>query len=655
MTEHHPDDEALLELVIQRVNDFETSLGSYYRDGLWSRMSRLYHSWSQLREALRGTRGSTRGAIYEDAMKEFGHELVIPYAFSIVETVLPALLSNRPRILILPKGHASTRNVEHMKYLVDGQQSNINLELKLQSVAKNGLIFGLGVGKSYWLRREGQRTKVVPAATATRVARALQGDFSESARWSVETCAEPLFDDPTFEAIPLPDFGWDKFAADIDHARYAWHRTWRDTGYVKGRLKDPMGWNRTPLTDEDIENTNGAADRYRQSVQGQFDAQGMPIPTPSKMQGNDIHEVLEYHDRAQIVTILNRKHIVAVVPNEANYGRLPFQCWRPTEVPNQFVGKGEIEPVEDPLREMNMMRTDRRWSDLVAMNPPLFYNDGLIDPEQIKLGPGELNPVNGDPRDIIHQVDIKGPQNSTYRETAEIAADIVRASGISDTFAGGEAGSSETATGVQLQLARASARIQNKTRRAEIELIKPLGEHWVRLNQRHIIEQREIRIPAPPVPGEPERAWAQIQLGPNELAGAFDIDVDGGSTTPENVPQMRQDAQIIAQTMATPIGQMFDPRQMAIQWLEKMGFKSPESMLTSGTTVPPETLDLILQHLVELGMDPQMAQQVVQGSLHEVLDAKDAQAQAADHGQGQQGGAQGQPQGEQGPPEQQAA
>jgi hypothetical protein len=309
-----------------------------------------------------------------------------------------------------------------------------------------------------------------------------------------------------------------------------------------------------------------------------------------------------------------------------------------------MVGKGEIEPVEDLQREMNMMRTDRRWSDLVSMNPPIFYNDGLIDPEQIKIGPGEMNPVNGDPRDIIHQIDLKGPQNSSYRETAEIAADIVRASGISDTFAGGEAGSAATATGVQLQLARASARIQNKTRRAEVELIKPLGEHWVRLNQRHIIEQREVRIPAPPVPGEPERSWAQIQLGPNELAGNFDIEVDGGSsTTPENVPQMRQDAQIIAQTMATPIGQLFDPRQMAIEWLEKMGFKNPESKLTNGTMVPPETLDILLQHLTEMGVDPAMAQQVVQGSLHEALDARDAQAQQADHGQGQ-----GQQQGEQG-------
>jgi hypothetical protein len=274
-----------------------------------------------------------------------------------------------------------------------------------------------------------------------------------------------LFDDPTFEPIPVRDFFWDPFAANIDKARWAAHRVWRDSAYVKARFADPMAWNRVQPTSEELDDTGDSANRYRRSVQGQFDAQGMPVPNPARAGGNDINEIVEYHDRGKVVTVLNRKWIVEVIPNEANYGRLPFPVYRPTEVPNQMVGKGEIEPVEDLQREMNMMRTDRRWSDLVSMNPPIFYNDGLIDPEQIKIGPGEMNPVNGDPRDIIHQIDLKGPQNSSYRETAEIAADIVRASGISDTFAGGEAGSAATATGVQFQLARASAP-GSRTRRA---------------------------------------------------------------------------------------------------------------------------------------------------------------------------------------------
>lgn len=638
-----PEDVTLLDLVKRRVEHFESTLGAHYRDGLWARMDRLYHGWTQLRSALRGTRGQDRRDIYEDARGEFGHELFIPHAFAIVETVLPALLSNRPRVLVLPRGQASDRNVEHMRAAIDAQQSQIGMELRFQSVAKQALMYGLGPGLSYWRRHEGQRTKVVPLAS-WHPARVV------GKQWTTETCTEPLFDDPTFESVPVRDFFWDPFAGNIEDARWAAHRVWRDTDYVMARFEDKT-WDRIALVREDYDVANGSADRYRKSVTGSFEAQGIPIPNPQDARDSDVHEVIEYHDRGQIVTVLDRTWIVLVQPNETNYGRLPFPCYRPTEVPNQMVGKGEIEPVEDLQREMNDIRTDRRWNALMAQGPVLFAQEGVVEPDKIRIGPGEINMVNGDPHDLIWQLDIKDVPNSSWRETAEIATDIVRASGISDTFAGGEAGSSATATGVQLQLARASARIQNKTRRAEIELMKPVGEHWVRLNQRHILEEREVRVPAPPVPGEPERRWSWYKLGPNELAGQFDIEIDGGSTTPENVPQKRQDAQIKATLMSGPLGAMFDPRQMAISILEDLGEKNPEAKLNSGAIVPPEVLQIIMQNLVQAGMQPEMAQAMVEESLHQALDMKDAAAQEASHGQAPQGGQEG---GEE-PPQQQAA
>lgn len=642
MTELTPEDRTLLDLIVKRVANFEQTLGNHYSNGLWTRLDRLYHGFTDLRRALRGTNGELREDVYRDARKEFGHELFIPHAYAIVETVLPALLSNRPRLLVLPRNEASESNVEHVKAQMDAQQSGINLEIRLQSVAKSGLHYGVGIGKSYWLRREGQQNKLAPLHPLSPYR--LAGHTHR-----VETCSEPLFDDPTFEHVPVRDFGWDTYAANIEGARFAWHRTWRDTAYVRGRLEDPQGWSHTPLSPEDIEVGNGSADRYRKSVQGPFEAQGIPLPSPQNQRESDIHEVLEYHDRAQIVTVLDRKWIVSVIPNETYYGRLPFHIFRPTEVLNQFVGKGEIEPIEDLQLEMNMMRTDRRWAALMALNPVLFYDDGMIDPDKIKVGPGELNAVNGNPRDIIWALEIKDVPQSSVRETAEIAQDIVRTSGISDQFAGGDAGAQATATGVQLQLARASARIQLKTHRAEIELMKPLARHWLALNQRHVINTRDVQAPAPPVAGEPERRWAWFKLGPNELAGEFDIEVDGGSTTPENVPQKRQDAQIKLTLLASPAAGMLDPRQFLISILEDLGLKNPETYIAQGSQpIPPETLQLIAQHLAEVGMDPQQAQELVGGALQEVLQAKDEQSQAPNHGQpepGQQpGGEQGQQQ-----------
>ncbi len=160
-------------------------------------------------------------------------------------------------------------------------------------------------------------------------------------------------------------------------------------------------------------------------------------------------------------------------------------------------------------------------------------------------------------------------------------------------------------------------------------------------------------MPAPPVPGEPERRWAWFKLGPNELMGEFDYEVEGGSTAPENVPQQRQDAQILTALMSGPLGQLFEARQMAIVILEKMGLKNPEGRLQEGVLVPPATLDVIAGHLAEMGMDPGVARQIVEASLHEVLDAQDQAAMGTDHGQQDQGAA---PPGQGGPPpEQQAA
>ena len=232
---------------------------------------------------------------------------------------------------------------------------------------------------------------------------------------------------------------------------------------------------------------------------------------------------------------------------------------------------------------------------------------------------------------------------SSYREAQEIQGDIERTSGISDTSTGADPGASQTATGIQLVQAAANARIQNKTRRLEIEVIKQQARHWICLNQRHILEARDVQLPAPPTPDEPERRWAWFKVGPNELAGEFDIEPEGGSTTPENIPQKRQDAQLKLAVLGSPAASMLEPRLFLISILEDLGFKNPEQYLGAPMQIPPQTLELIVQLLGEVGMRPEEAQQLVEGALQMSLQQQQQQAQAAQHGQ-QPGNAQNGPQ-----------
>ena len=602
MAELPEDDKALLKVITDRVVGFEETTRKH-NVGLWDRLDMLYHGYKGLKQAHATVGPNDRYPLIRDARQQFGHELHIPYAFSVVETTLPRLLSNRPRMLVLPRNEQSERNVENMRGLIDAQQGQISYELKVQEAAKAGLLYGLGPQKTFWRLVEGKKTEIRPSSYVLQ---------RLGKPWKKVKVPDRPFDDPMAEAINVRDFFYDPFSSSVETARWMAARYWRDTGYCRDK-RDSGAWNHFQPSDEDFE--HGSVQKYRDAHQGARRAQGLPDPSE---RDTDLHEVIEYHDGCHVVTVLDRKWIVHIAENEAFYGRLPFQVYRPTQVLGQLHGKGVIEPIEDLQLEINMLRTNRMWNAIMVLHQAYAYNDGLIDPHRIKIGPGALIPVNGDPKEILHPLTQGDIPNSSYREAAEIQADIERTSGISDSTSGADTGAAQTATGIQLVQASANARIQLMTRRAEVELIREGARHWVALNQLHVLEQREVQVPAPPSPDEPERRHLWLKLGPRELAGEFDIEPEGGSTTPENIPQMRQDAQIKMQLLSA--GAPVDARRFMVSILEDLGVKNPESYLPPEIVVPPQTLDYIVQGLAEAGADPAAAQQIVMGALNQALD-----------------------------------
>jgi hypothetical protein len=551
--------------------------------------------------------GSANGRddILRDGQAEFGANLHIPYVFVCVETILPRMLSNRPRMLWSPRDELSSQNTENMRWLCDQQQQKMDYELTLQTTGKAGLVQGFAVQKGMWRRVERDVWMVVPNELPTA---------ENPSPYVRARELRVLYDDPDFIDVDAYDFLWDPAAHNARTMEFCIHRTWRSTRYVRERFA-AGDWNliaeAREWTAEEIEGMGGGV-AYTDVHQGRQEAAGLGSRRlPS---GRHVHEVWEYHDGVEIVTVLNREWPVARRENPAWLGDLPFHIYRPTEVNGQMVGKGEPEPLEDLSDEMDTMRSQRRDNASLKLATSYFYQDGAFDPKDLAHGAGVYNPVNSltSLRDAIMPMNVGDIPNSSYQEEAALQADIERVTGLSDAGVGASS-SGETATGAQLTNAAANVRIQLKTRRLELETITPAARQMLQLNQQHILEQRDVRVPTTPSPREPDRVWAWLAVGPAELRGDWEIEADGGSTAPINVPQDRNDAQMLM----TGFGQHPDINQRALleEALKRAGIRRPERLLNPADYVPPKTLEFIYQGLVGSGMRGEVAEQFIGDAL----------------------------------------
>lgn len=537
----------------------------------------LYRNYQDFKNAYNGTQTERgRDQIWSDGEGEFGPTMFVPMGFSTVETVLPAMLSVNPEMTVLPRTPGSEANAYNLKMSLEAQQEQIDYPLVLQTIGKDGLITGLGVQKVWW-RNDWRIRPGLAVDPVTGMATPTQQ-------------LQQLFDDPDAAAVDPFDFICDPFAASIKVADGCFHRTWRSSRYVK-RMVDTHQWrNLDGATIGDIEQM--ADNRYYNEtwrVRRDIGDRGI-TGYGSRLGKQDVHEILEFHDGDRIVTILDRQVIVASGPNPSWHGELMFQAYRPTELPHEFYGIGEIEPIEQLSEELNTLRTQRRYNADLVLQRVFAYHEGMVEKEDIRYGPGYAIGVNGNPAEMITQLQVGDIPNSGYREEELLNQDIDRTSGISDTIAGAGLAGGDTATGLQLVQSAASRRIEMKTRRIEREIVSPGGKQFVELTQQHVLTNRTVRVAQPPAPGDPERRWAWFQLGPAQLAGEFEVKVVDNSMQPENIPQNRADAQMAMTLLGDRPA--VDQQKLVEFVVGKMGIDNPQNFLAPpNPTVPAGVLD----------------------------------------------------------------
>ena len=530
-----------------------------------------------------------------DAQKHWGAQLHIPLSFQTIESVVPKAIAQAPKLLIQPRDEQWRKNVEAIRLLIDRQQEQINIDLPFQAVMRSGEIYGLGVGKGYWRKEVRQRRRVERNM--------LKPGFKVGTLQ-----AEVTFDDPMFEDVDVFDFMWDPYGSDLRTCEWVVHRVWMSTAVVTQRLKEGV-WNTesAKLLDEDAIRKMGGGERYDEVWSDRMEVSGFRSWT--KLPGEQVHEILEWHDGERVVSVLDRQVLVQEAENPA-CGYMPFQLYRPTPLNKQLVGIGALEPLEHLQREMDTLRSQQRDAATIALCAGYVFDDQMIDEDDLVFGPGTAIRSSGDPQRAIFPLPVKDLPNSSYQEQNIIRQDIQAVSGIEDALNPQGGGATSTATEAQLVQASLGARIRLKSRRFEIEVVREVARMFLALNQRMILENR----PAMQVPQEgvseaeawETGAWKQYPVGPGELMGEYEVLAEGGSMAARNVPQDRADAQMLMNLFGH--SWYINPEKPLSRALELCGIKHPQEWMKAQEPPVPAAA---LAFLKLAGVDPNIIEQAV--------------------------------------------
>lgn len=598
------------EKALQRVIDCKKRSEDHlkpWRDSSNDRY-RLYRSVQAAFEHAR-TYPNDRDEIAWEMAGEWGSDLHIPLAFSTVETVLPRAVSNRPRGLVLPDERSAEESVENMRMLIARQHEMMRYELTNQETAKSGFIFGLGAQKGpYWKREVRKNYRYLDRPTDPQALEEATGTRSD---WVVREQERTLWDTAWGDDIDIFDLFWDPFGYDAFSLRWILHRTWQPKEVIIEKLRAgraaagegqrDAGWQTQAalaLTAEDLDSLAVGDGAFDSVWKERMTAAGHTNFAVRGDQG--LHEVWEYHTRdGELVTILDKAIPVRIGRNPFWHGQMPFHFFRPTTPGiKQLHGIGEIEPIADLIRELNMLRSNRRDNARLVLQQVFAFDEDAIDRDHLaEFRPGLAIPVRSDnPRAHLFPLDFGDVPHSGYREEEEIKTDIDRTTGIADVTAGGDPGASQTATGVQTLAAAANVRIQNKSRRFEVETVTPFTDQQIALNQQMIVSSVDVRVPYEPQPGEIDaKPWRWIKMGPNELKGRMSFVTDAGALQPENPAQIAQQGAALWNSLRDHPGVIQE--RLLEHFIQSQGVKQPGTWLKPPEQpIPPQVLEAMERH-----------------------------------------------------------
>lgn len=442
--------------------------------------------------------------------KQWVSNLFVPVAFTVIETLLPRIMSvmfgQKFVVKINPREKGDAKMVRVLQQLLKYQFDRFGAFNKFYRWIKDTLMYGVGYVVVYWKFEATERTVVEPKYLN------LAGIKIRYGRQQVK---RPIvdYDDPEVEVVDPYDLFVDPRATNIKDAKWVIRRVWRTMGYLRKQQAAGFYKNIDDVK-PGLTNTGDMDKSVRVEVGG-----GQALASPDDQ---DAVELREHWEDGSVTVVAGGSVEIRNDENPFWHGNKPICMLKDIELPHEFYAIGEIEPIQSLIEERNTIRNQRLDNVKTIVNRKLVVDKNAdIDIEHLDEDnrPGGI--ILTDDVNAVRYLDEIDIVASAFNEDQMIVRDIQEATAMAESTIGVMPRRGETATAINALQGAASSRfalkIQGMVSTGIMDCIKMI----ISLNQQFLTKKRLVRII-----GEAGEDFQEIAA--EDITGNYDYDIQAG-------------------------------------------------------------------------------------------------------------------------------
>lgn len=554
----------------------------------WLKYYKMYRSWGGTRK-----KGDWRSHVW------------IPVSFYVIETIVPRLVAQLPKLTVLPVGPEDADGAKELEALLDWATDQSDLYLELVKSFKSALTYGTGIIKTVYEEKMAWRIyqeQVMESVMAEAPIGETDIDgnpitqpvqVGEQPTGEVKLVREPVvkYAGPAGEAVDIWDFFVSPESTEMEDASYVIHRVFRTRDHIEKMAS--QGHYKLP-PDEDWDKFISS---YDYPASQRLSEIGMgPGSQQATAAGTKLIELREIWTDDVVMTVAGEGGVLLRAErNPYAHGEKPFVRIVDHLVPHEFWGIGELEPLEGVQDTLNALWNSRIDNVKLVLNTMFAVStEYLVDQADLQVRPGGVIRLReGIPIDqALKPIDLGEVTQSSYTEAAEMERLSEKISGVSAYQMGTDSPAlNRTATGVALISEQGNTRFAHKVRISELTGLRRLARHFGSILQQYMPEQMVVRLLGP----GGEFLWQTITA--ESIEGAFDYSVEAESASQTESIRREQTLSLFQMLVGMP---QVNPYQLIEDVLRTFGRKDVQNYL-----LDPMTAMMQAQGLIP-GADPMM-------------------------------------------------